>query len=125
MSQNMSCAQMSCNKQCCRPFMKPASYHELMKEKNDLAEQNKEYIQSITCLRELNKKLIESMKEKDASNSTLVTENSTLVTENSTLVTENGRLETLSNTYLRTYTNMTIQLLILEEKVAKFEGRAW
>jgi hypothetical protein len=96
-----------------------------MKEKNDLAEQNKEYIQSITCLRELNKKLIESMKEKDASNSTLVTENSTLVTENSTLVTENGRLETLSNTYLRTYTNMTIQLLILEEKVAKFEGRAW
>jgi len=118
MSQTISCAQMSCNKQCCRPFMKPASYHELMKEKNDLAEQNKEYIQSITCLRELNKKLIESMKEKDASNSTLVT-------ENSTLVTENGRLETLSNTYLRTYTNMTIELLKLEEKLAKLEGRCW
>jgi 2-succinyl-5-enolpyruvyl-6-hydroxy-3-cyclohexene-1-carboxylate synthase len=112
--------------------MKPASYHEVMKEKNDLAEQNKEYIQSITCLRELNKKLIENMKENDAANAMLVTENSTLVTENatlvkenSTLVKENARLETLSNTYLRTYTNMTIELLKLEEKLAKLEGRGW
>jgi hypothetical protein len=89
-----------------------------MKEKNEMAEQNKEYIQSITCLRELNKKLIENKKEKDAANATLVT-------ENATLVKENARLETLSNTYLRTYTNMTIELLKLEEKLAKLEGRGW
>ena len=62
---------------------------------------------------------------KYAANAMLVTENATLVTENATLIKENARLETLSNTYLRTYTNMTIELLKLEEKLAKLEGRCW
>ena len=112
MSQTMaSCNQQSCTNKCCRPFMKPASYHDIMKEKNDLVEQNKEYIRATSSLRELNKKLIQTVKEKDA--------------ENATLVKENARLNTLCNTYLQTYTNMTIELLKLEEKLAKLEGRSW
>lgn len=97
--------------QSCRPFIKPKSYHDVMKEKNELQEENKEYIQSISSLRDLNKKLIHTVKEKDA--------------ERERIEKENVRLEALSNTYLRTYTNMTIELLKLEEKLARLEGRCW
>ena len=80
----------------------------------------------------LNKKLIESVKKKEQEcimikeeTQRVIQENRRVIQENRRIIQENVRLEELGKTYLRTYTNMTIQLLILEEKVAKFEGRSW
>ena len=109
------CADTRCSYKSCRSFIKPKLYHALMKENKEMDTQHREIISS---LRNLNKKLIENVKEKEQ-------ENVRLKEENVRLKEENVRLEELGKTYLRTYTNMTIQLLILEEKVAKFEGRAW
>jgi hypothetical protein len=114
-----SCTDTRCSYKSCRSFIKPKTY-------------NKEEQQIISSLRNLNKKLIESVKKKEQEcimikeeNQQFIQENRRVKEENQRVIQENVRLEELGKTYLRTYTNMTIQLLILEEKVAKFEGRAW
>jgi len=113
------CADTRCSYKSCRSFIKPKTY-------------NKEEQQIISSLRNLNKKLIESVKKKEQEcimikeeTQQFIQENRRIIQENQRLIQENVRLEELGKTYLRTYTNMTIQLLILEEKVAKFEGRSW
>ena len=100
----MDCSNKKCGDTDCRPFTVPKSYSDLMKD-------NKEHIETIKSLRELNKKLIGTQKEKDK--------------DIGQKDKEICRLHALSNVYLKTYTNMSIELLKLEEKVAKFEGRGW
>jgi hypothetical protein len=60
--------------------------------------------QIIESLRSLNATLMEKIKEKEE---------------------QNKKVEDKCQIFLRTYTNMSIEMLKLEEKLAKYEGRVF
>ena len=110
-----SCTQASCN---CwdQPFKKPKSYSEILKENQALSAENisiqSKYVEksrTIKSLQDLNMSLIQKLKEK---------EEQMLQAEQNVLKAEEQK-----QLFIRTYTNMSIELLKLEEKLAKLEGR--
>ena len=127
------CDQKTCDqKTCTNPFKVPKSYSEVLKENKylftehtDLLSQHLETLKelelakkTIRSLRELNTKLIDSKSEyntalKKAQEETLKEK------EEKTKFEEQGKL------FLRTYTNMSIEMLKMEEKLAKYEHRVW
>ena len=127
------CDKKMCDqKTCTNPFKVPKSYSEVLKENKylftehtDLLSQHLETLKelelakkTIRSLRELNTKLIDSKSEyntalKKAQEDTLKEK------EEKTKFEEQGKL------FLRTYTNMSIEMLKMEEKLAKYEHRVW
>ena len=99
---------MRCDDSC---FKKPKSYSEVLKEHRDLLSEHFELMkeqqkanQIIESLRSLNATLMEKIKEKEE---------------------QNKKVEDKCQIFLRTYTNMSIEMLKLEEKLAKYEGRVF
>ena len=117
---NMSkCSVPQCSMRCddsC--FKKPKSYSEVLKEQRDLLTEHFELIkehqksnQIIESLRSLNATLMEKIKEKEE--------------QNKKVEDQNKKVEDKCQIFLRTYTNMSIEMLKLEEKLAKYEGRVF
>jgi hypothetical protein len=67
--------------------------------------------QIIESLRSLNATLMEKIKEKEE--------------QNKKVEEQNQKVEDKCQIFLRTYTNMSIEMLKLEEKLAKYEGRVF
>jgi predicted nuclease with TOPRIM domain len=102
--------KLTCAKdECC--FDKPKSYSQVLKDYQDVLFKHLEMIKenehantTIESLRSLNARLMEKVKEKEE---------------------ECIRLEKQTQMFVRTYTNMSIEMLKMEEKIAKYEGRVF
>jgi hypothetical protein len=126
-----SCPTKNCSNKCCvdkKDFIKPKSYSELLKENQDLSAKNQElsflkYDKTIKSLQELNMTLIQKIKEMQEEE-TKIKEECRLAQEESRSAQDQCRLaQEQKQVFIRTYTNMSIEMLKLEDKLAKFEGR--
>lgn len=107
---NKDCTDLKCTQDnCC--FNKPKSYSQVLKDYRELLFKNLEMIKeqekantTIESLRSLNALFMEKVKEKEE---------------------ECIRLEKQNQMFVRTYTNMSIEMLKMEEKIAKYEGRVF
>jgi len=116
----MSCENKDCDERC---FKKPKSYAAIMKEHRDLMIEHTDSLKQIESLRSLNASLIQKIKtsEKkvmDAEKKAVNAEKQAINAEKQALESEEQR-----KVFLRTYTNMSIEMLKLEDKLAKYEGR--
>jgi hypothetical protein len=135
-----SCPTKNCSNKCCvdkRQFIKPKSYSELLRENQELSAENinilSKYIDkshTIKSLQDLNMTLIQKIKEKDQEVKTKVQEMKAIKDEfqfsqnQCRLAQEESQLaQEQKQVFIRTYTNMSIEMLKLEDKLAKFEGR--
>jgi len=107
------CGDMACTDNSCRDnvFKKPKSYSELLKDLQHVMSEHVEALKelesskkTINSLREVNTKLMDTIKDKDL---------------------EIAKVKEQGQVFIRTYTNMSIEMLKLEEKLAKHEGRVF
>ena len=107
------CGDMACTDKSCADysFKKPKSYSELLKDLQHVMTEHVEALKelesskkTIKSLREVNTKLMDTIKEKDV---------------------EIVKIKDQGQVFIRTYTNMSIEMLKLEEKLAKYEGRVF
>jgi len=115
-TQNKDCTQNGFCQE--NKFKRPKSYSAVLKENKELMVDHLETLKelemarkTIQSLRELNTKLMFTNKEKDQEINKIV--------EQKVKADEQGKL------FLRTYTNMSIEMLKMEEKLAKHEHRVW
>jgi len=123
-----SCTDKSCNNKTCdyqRYFKKPKSYSAIVNEHRDLMSDHLDMIKQlessnklIESLRTLNTTIIERLKD---TGHHLTDAEQKLEVANQQLI----KSEEQKQLFIRTYTNMSIQMLKLEEKVAKYEGRVF
>jgi uncharacterized phage infection (PIP) family protein YhgE len=123
----MSCQNKDCDDRC---FKKPKSYAAIMKEHRELMlehidslTQIESHTKTIETLRSLNASLIQKIKDaeeniKKADENIKKAEEKVNDAEKKSIQFEEQR-----NVFLRTYTNMSIEMLKLEDKLAKYEGR--
>jgi hypothetical protein len=130
------CDQNKCNnqctKECANPFKVPKSYSEVLRDNKYLLTEHTDLLsthletlkelelakKTIRSLRELNTKLIDSNRDYSRALKK-VEEEKERIEEEKAKVEEQGKL------FLRTYTNMSIEMLKMEEKLAKYENRVW
>lgn len=134
---NKRCSNERCSDSDKRQFIKPKSYSELLRENQELSAENinilSKYIDNshtIKSLQDLNMTLIQKIKEKDQEMKVIKDEvqfsqdQCRLAQDQCRLAQEESRLaQEQKQVFIRTYTNMSIEMLKLEDKLAKFEGR--
>jgi hypothetical protein len=142
----LQCAQKTCDKAQCEkecantnPFKVPKSYSEVLRDNKYLLTEHTELLsnhletlkelelakKTIRSLRELNTKLIDSNRDYSSAFKKVEEEKARIEEEKERIEEEKTKVEEQGKLFLRTYTNMSIEMLKMEEKLAKYENRVW
>jgi hypothetical protein len=119
------CDQTQCKKECANPFKVPKSYSEVLRDNKYLLTEHTDLLSThLETLKELElaKKTIRSLREL---NTKLIDSNRDYSSALKKVEEEKAKVEEQGNLFLRTYTNMSIEMLKMEEKLAKYENRVW
>jgi hypothetical protein len=140
-----TCDKQQCNKQCekecanTNPFKVPKSYSEVLRDNKYLLTEHTELLsnhletlkelelakKTIRSLRELNTKLIDSNRDYSSAFKKVEEAKARIEEEKARIEEEKTKVEEQGKLFLRTYTNMSIEMLKMEEKLAKYENRVW